>query len=209
MKNLFSKNKDDVQKQEATDVSTTAVDEQVQESKDVNEKKLSKISKLSTIWTVISTIYAIATACTLLAKNWVEGDLAYVLIISLVVYIVIFIVLVFFYKSNPKKLKTSIKTYKSLLGVFKGFASIVFLVLSAVSMAGLATGGTMALKEWAVFIATLGVAVVKLGFKIYMIVFKAIRKSIGKKFKVKVVRYVDGKEQKQSFADAVNEKSYK
>lgn len=174
-----------------------------------NDKKMSKLNKLSTFWTLISTIYAIITAISLLAKNWVQGTMANVLIAVLVIYIIAFIAIIVLSKSDPKKMKGMVKTYKGLLGIFKGFASVVFLVLSAVSMAGLAMEGDMNFGEWAVFLTTLFVAVIKLAFKITNFAFKIYRKKISKKFKVKITRYVDGKEQKQNTLDAINEKLYK
>jgi len=186
--------------------STTAPTSEVEKA---NEKKMSKLNKLSTIWTVISTIYAIITTISMLAKNWIQGTMANVLIVFLVVYIIVFLVLIALSRSNPEKIKGRMKTYKSLLGIFKGFANITFLVLSAVSMAGLAMEGNMALGEWAVFLTTLFVAVIKLAFKISSLIFKAYRKNIAKKYKVKITRYVDGKEQKKSTVDAINEKLYK
>jgi len=172
------------------------------------EKKTSKLAIVSAAWTLLSTLYAIVSTCIFIAKGWVNDTFSLVLLIMLIVYIIIFIVLVCLTIRDPKKTKASVALYKKLLSIFKAFANVVFLVLSAVSMAGLA-GNSMGLKEWVAFIVTFAVAIVQLGFKVSMLVFKYVRKGLTKHYKVKITRYVDGKKKKKNIVDSLEESTYK
>lgn len=188
--------------QQQIDEATAAV---VQEE---NDKGLSIVQKLNVAWTVISTLYAIVSVCMFISKKWVESAYTYALIPMLAVFVIVFICLVVFTFKNPKKAQANIKNYKKALGIFKACVNIMFLALTAVSMAGLANG-EMNLVKWIVFGATFFVAVVQLALKITKIVMKAMRKAVAKKFKVEVQKYVDGKKQKKTVTDKITEKSYK
>ena len=127
------------------------------------------------------------------------------LLVILVVYIIAFVFLVALTVKDPKKAKLPIKYYKKGLKIFKAFANVVFLVLSAVSMAGIAGGG-MGIKEWIVFIATFMVAVVQLAIKVSLLVLNIVRRNLTSKYKVKVKRYVNGEEKKKKAVDVIEEK---
>lgn len=173
-----------------------------------NIKKASKISKISTLWTIISTIYAIVSTASFIATDWVDSTFSLVLLVILIVYIIVFLVLIVLIIKKPNGKKIKLGPYKKMLKIFKAFANVVFLVLSAVSMAGLADNG-MTVTKWIVFMATLFVAVFQLIFKIAKFAFNIIRKKKYGQYKVQVKRYVNGKEQKAKITDKVEETTYK
>ena len=175
-----------------------------QEEKD---KGMSVVQRLSVVWTIVSTVYAIVSTCTFVAKKWVDSAYAYALIPMLVV-LVESEILASIIRKDKKKLKTNVKNYKKILGIFKAFVNVFFLAISAVSMAGIATGET-SLVKWIVFAATFFVALVQLVFKITKFAMKQVRKAVGKKYKVEMHKFVDGKKKKKSVADSVTEHSYK
>ena len=74
--------------------------------------KLSLVQKLSVVWTVLSTLYAIVSACLFLSKKWVESAYSYVLVAMLAVFVAVFVALVVLAFRNPKNAKVNIKTYK-------------------------------------------------------------------------------------------------
>lgn len=176
-----------------------------QEEKD---KGMTVVQKLSVVWTIISTVYAIVSTCTFVAKKWVDSAYAYALIPMLVVLVITFVVLVVLTFKDKKKLQTNVKNYKKILGIFKAFVNVFFLAISAVSMAGIATGET-SLVKWIVFAATFFVALMQLVLKITKFAMKQVRKAVGKKYKVEMHKFVDGKKKKKSVADSVTEHSYK
>lgn len=176
-----------------------------QEEKD---KGMTVVQRLSVVWTIVSTVYAIVSTCTFVAKKWVDSAYAYALIPMLVVLVITFVVLVVLTFKDKKKLQTNVKNYKKILGIFKAFVNVFFLAISAVSMAGIATGET-SLVKWIVFAATFFVALVQLVFKITKFAMKQVRKAVGKKYKVEMHKFVDGKKKKKSVADSVTEHSYK
>ncbi len=176
-----------------------------QEEKD---KGMTVVQKLSVVWTIISTVYAIVSTCTFVAKKWVDSAYAYALIPMLVVLVITFVVLVVLTFKDKKKLQTNVKNYKKILGIFKAFVNVFFLAISAVSMAGIATGET-SLVKWIVFVATFFVALMQLVLKITKFAMKQVRKAVGKKYKVEMHKFVDGKKKKKSVADSVTEHSYK
>lgn len=176
-----------------------------QEEKD---KGMTVVQKVSVVWTIISTVYAIVSTCTFVAKKWVDSAYAYALIPMLVVLVITFVVLVVLTFKDKKKLQTNVKNYKKILGIFKAFVNVFFLAISAVSMAGIATGET-SLVKWIVFAATFFVALMQLVLKITKFAMKQVRKAVGKKYKVEMHKFVDGKKKKKSVADSVTERSYK
>lgn len=176
-----------------------------QEEKD---KGMTVVQKLSVVWTIVSTVYAIVSTCTFVAKKWVDSAYAYALIPMLVVLVITFVVLVVLTFKDKKKLQTNVKNYKKILGIFKAFVNVFFLAISAVSMAGIATGET-SLVKWIVFAATFFVALMQLVLKITKFAMKQVRKAVGKKYKVEMHKFVDGKKKKKSVADSVTEHSYK
>ena len=173
-----------------------------QEEKD---KGMSVVQKLNVVWTIVSTLYAIASTCMFVAKKWVDSIYTYILIPMLAVLVITFVVLVVLTFKDKKKLKTNVKNYKKVLGIFKAFVNVFFLAISAVS--GIATGET-SLVKWIVFGVTFFVALMQLVLKITKFVMKQVRKAVGKKFKVEIHKFVDGKKKKKSIADSVTEHDY-
>lgn len=176
--------------------------------KEENTKGLSALDKASIAWTVISTLYSVISVCTFVFKGWVDSTFSRVLIVMLAVYVAIFVALVVLVFRNPKRAKGDIKTYKKTLGIFKAFVNVVYLALSAVSMASLALSETT-LVSWLIFGGTFLVAVVQLSLKIAQFAIKQTRKAIGKKFKVEITTYVEGKKKRKGVIDSINEKTYK
>ena len=183
-----------------------AAAEQLVQSEE-KDKKMSAVQTASAIWTLICTLYSIVSVCMFVAKKWVDSIYTYILIPMLAVLVITFVVLVVLTFKDKKKLKTNVKNYKKVLGIFKAFVNVFFLAISAVSMAGIATGET-SLVKWIVFGVTFFVALMQLVLKITKFVMKQVRKAVGKKFKVEIHKFVDGKKKKKSIADSVTEHDY-
>jgi len=109
-------------------------------------KNLTAFQKANVAWTLISTLYAIVSVCTFIAKKWVDSVYTYALIPLLAIFIIVFIALAVLTFKDPKRLKNGVSTYRKVLGIFKAFVNVFFLALTAVSMAGIATGETHPLK---------------------------------------------------------------
>ena len=170
-------------------------------------KKLTTFQKIDVVWTVISTLYAIASVCTFVAKKWVDSAYTYALIPMLAVFVGVFIALVALTFKDPKKLKTNVKTYKKLLAIFKAFVNVFFLALTAVSMVGIATGKPDLVK-WIVFGFTFFVALVQLSLKIAKFAMRCAKNSLSKKFKVEMHNFKDGVKKKKTSTDKIKENSY-
>ena len=170
-------------------------------------KKLTTFQKIDVVWTVISTLYAIASVCTFVAKKWVDSVYTYALIPMLAVFVGVFITLVALTFKDPKKLKTNVKTYKKVLAIFKAFVNVFFLALTAVSMAGIATGKPDLVK-WIVFGFTFFVALVQLSLKIAKFAMRCAKNSLSKKFKVEMHNFKDGVKKKKTSSDKIKENSY-
>lgn len=170
--------------------------------------KASKLSKLSAIWTLLSTAYAIVTTCLFVSRDWVSATVSYVLIAILSVYILAFIGLVVFVIRDPKRGAKTTKTYKKVLMIYKAFINVVFLILTAVSMAGMAAN-SMSVGKWILFVLTFIVAVVQLGLKLTLFISGLIRRRLVKKFKVTIENYKDGTKKKRTVRDVMIEKKYK
>ena len=170
-------------------------------------KKLTTFQKIDVVWTVISTLYAIASVCTFVAKKWVDSVYAYALIPMLAVFVGVFIALVALTFKDPKKLKINVKTYKKVLAIFKAFVNVFFLALTAVSMVGIATGKPDLVK-WIVFGFTFFVALVQLSLKIAKFAMRCAKNSLSKKFKVEMHNFKDGVKKKKTSSDKIKENSY-
>ena len=170
-------------------------------------KKLTTFQKIDVVWTVISTLYAIASVCTFVAKKWVDSVYTYALIPMLAVFVGVFIALVVLTFKDPKKLKTNVKTYKKVLAIFKAFVNVFFLALTAVSMAGIATGKPDLVK-WIVFGFTFFVALVQLSLKIAKFAMRCAKNNLSKKFKVEMHNFKDGVKKKKTSSDKIKENSY-
>ena len=170
-------------------------------------KKFTTFQKIDVVWTVISTLYAIASVCTFVAKKWVDSVYTYALIPMLAVFVGVFIALVVLTFKDPKKLKTNVKTYKKVLAIFKAFVNVFFLALTAVSMVGIATGKPDLVK-WIVFGFTFFVALVQLSLKIAKFAMRCAKNSLSKKFKVEMHNFKDGVKKKKTSSDKIKENSY-
>ena len=174
----------------------------------VVKEKVSTLRKLSAIWTLISTAYAIVSTCLFVSRDWVSSTASYVLIGILSAYILAFIGLVIFVIRNPKKGTRTAKYYKTILKIYKVIINITFLILTAVSMAGMAATD-MSAGKWFMFIMSFVVAFVQLGFKLALLGFKIARRWVAKRFKVKIVNYRNGKKKKNTMLDGITERQYK
>lgn len=170
-------------------------------------KKLTTFQKIDVVWTVISTLYAIASVCTFVAKKWVDSAYTYALIPMLAVFVGVFIAIVVLTFKDPKKLKINVKTYKKVLAIFKAFVNVFFLALTAVSMVGIATGKPDLVK-WIVFGFTFFVALVQLSLKIAKFAMRCAKNSLSKKFKVEMHNFKDGVKKKKTSSDKIKENSY-
>ncbi len=172
------------------------------------EKQMSLLQKFSTAWAFISALYTIIATIAFIASGWIESTLSYILMGVLALYIIVFCVLIALGSRKPEKAKISASVYRRLLSIFKAFANLAFLVLTAVSMAGLAGDGAT-FAEWIAFGATFFVAVVQFALKITKFILKASKHSLSKKYAVKVERYINGEKQQTKLSDKVKEKRYK
>ena len=170
-------------------------------------KKLTTFQKIDVVWTVISTLYAIVSVCTFVAKKWVDSVYTYALIPMLAVFVGVFIALVVLTFKDPKKLKTNVKTYKKVLAIFKAFVNVFFLALTAVSMVGIATGKPDLVK-WIVCGFTFFVALVQLSLKIAKFAMRCAKNNLSKKFKVEMHNFKDGVKKKKTSSDKIKENSY-
>lgn len=181
----------------------------MEQARKKREKKVGTISKLSAVWTLLSTLYAIASTCLFIAKGWVTHTVSIVLAVILAVYVIVFIVLAVMTVKDVKGGKKRIKNYKKALKIFKAVANIIFLSLTAVSMVGISATGFKEIAKIVWFALSFAVAVIQLGLKISLIVLKAVRVHISKKFKVEFVRYVNGKRAKKGVRSKLKERGYR
>ena len=168
-------------------------------SVDAEEKRKRSGAIFSFVWTIISIIYTIAMTAYLMSQHWVNDQFTVVLSIILAFFIVIVLVLVGLFFTDLDRIKTHDKTLKAigfLIRVFKAGLNITFVAITAISVAGMAYGGfTDAVKEWAVVIATMLVAVVKLFLVLFnFIAPKVIRHKFSKGTYYKTT-YINGQKQ--------------
>lgn len=175
------------------------------------EKQMSLLQKFSIAWSFITALYTICATIAFIVSGWIESTLSYVLMAMLALYIIVFCILLGLGSRKPEKVKLSAKIYRRLLSIFKTFANLVFLVLTAVSMAGLAGGGASntSMGEWLAFGATFLVAIVQLALKITKFILKASKHSLSRKYNVKVARFVNGEKQEKRLSDKMTERRYK
>ena len=168
-------------------------------SVDAEEKRKRSGAIFSFVWTIISIIYTIAMTAYLMSQHWVNDQFTVVLSIILAFFIVIVLVLVGLFFTDLDRIKTHDKTLKAvgfLIRVFNAGLNITFVAITAISVAGMAYGGfTDAVKEWAVVIATMLVAVVKLFLVLFnFIAPKVIRHKFSKGTYYKTT-YINGQKQ--------------
>ena len=172
------------------------------------ERKQSRLAKASFAWTVISMVYAIVSGAVLISGNWILSPYSYIMAGLLGVYVVLFVVLVACYTDDVKKGKKKIKVFKKLFGMFRVFTTLVFLVATAVSMAGVVDARGAGLAEWLVLGANILVAAVQLSLKISLFVFGIVAKQVGRHYTVKVQTYVNGVVTEHKAKSAVMSKVY-
>jgi len=169
-------------------------------SVDAEDRRKRAGTIFSFIWTIISIIYTIAMTAYLMSMHWVNDQFTIVLSIILAFFIVIVLVLVGLFFTDLDRIKTHDKTLKAvgfLIRLFKAALNITFVAITAISVAGIAYDGFSmdAVKEWAVVIATMFVAVVKLFLVVFNFVApKVIRHKFSKGTYYKTT-YIDGQKQ--------------
>ena len=172
-------------------------------------KKNRRLRAFEIAWAVISTIFAIISTSILLVKNWVDGTVSYVILAILIVYILVFVVLCGLLYRKPYS-NLNIKVYGKTIKIFKALANIAFLVLTAMTMVAMVKENhTLDFAQWVVFIGNMIVAGVKLIIKVVSFVRYLAHRHVAKNYSVQVTRYVDGKQQKKTFADKREEHKYK
>ena len=183
--------------------------EEAERAVEVKEtRKQSRLAKASFAWTVISMAYAIISGAVLISGKWILTPYSYIMAGLLAVYVVIFIAVVAFYATDVKKGKKQIKTFKKLFGMFKIFTTLVFLIATAMSMAGVVDARGTGLFEWIVLGVNIFVAAVQLTLKIWLFILGIVAKRVGKKYTVKVQTYVNGKVKEHKAKSAVMSKFY-
>ena len=183
--------------------------EEAERAAEVKEtRKQSRLAKASFAWTVISMAYAIISGAVLISGKWILTPYSYIMAGLLAVYVVIFIAVVAFYATDVKKGKKQIKTFKKLFGMFKIFTTLVFLIATAMSMAGVVDARGTGLFEWIVLGVNIFVAAVQLTLKIWLFILGIVAKRVGKKYTVKVQTYVNGKVKEHKAKSAVMSKFY-
>ncbi len=171
------------------------------------KRKESTLSVISLIWTLLSTVFAIATTCVYIGRRWVDSVFNYVLIAALALYVGIFIGFVIVAFHNPKKGKRDAKSYKKVIQIFKSFVSLSFLVLTAIDMAALAMSD-VGVVRWLMFVISFAVALIQLTLRIWLFIVGLIRRRLSKMYTVKIKNFVDGKLKRRSVADIYKEHSY-
>lgn len=188
--------------------SAVGAEEALARAENERAKKVGTLAKFSAVFTVISTLYAIVSTCLFIAKGWVSGTVSIVLACILAVYVAVFIVLVVATVKDVKGGTKRIKNYKKFLKIFKALANLIFLCLVAVSMAGMSVAGLKDIARIVSFSVTFAVAVVQLGLKIALLIMRGMRARISKRFKVRIVKFVNGKEMKKGASAKIKERRY-
>ena len=168
-------------------------------SVDAEEKRKRSGAIFSFIWTIISIVYTVAMNAYLMSQHWVNDQFTIILSIILAFFIVIVLVLVGLFFTDLDRIKAHDKTLKAvgfLIRIFKAGLNITFVAITAISVAGMAYDGfTDAVKEWAVVIATMLVAVIKLFLVVFNFVApKVIRHKFSKGTYYKTT-YINGQKQ--------------
>ena len=160
-------------------------------------------------WTVISTTFAIISTSILLSKKWVEGVVSYVILGLLIAYVIGFIVMCAAIYRHPYS-TSGFKVYSKALKIFKTLANMAFLVLTFMTMIAIVKENkTLNVAQWLIFFGNLIIAVVQLIIKIISLVRFLAMRHTAKNYSVKVMRYVDGEEQKKTRQDIRYEKKFK
>ena len=134
-------------------------------SVDSTEKRKRVALVFSFIWTIISIIYSITMTAYLMSQNWVSTTFTIVLSALLAMFIIIVLVLTGLFFTDMNKFKDNGKGLKILgflIKLFKAGLNITYVALTIIAIAGMAYNGMSTIKQWAVLLATLLVAVIKL-----------------------------------------------
>lgn len=173
------------------------------------DKKASVLNKISAAWSLITSLYAIVSTCIFIARGWVSGAVSYGLIGVLAVYVAVFIGLAVLTFRNPRGGAKSVKIYKKLLKIFKALATIVYLVITAISLAAITKVGSNEIVKWIVFVASFVMALVRLGLNIALLVIRIVRMRVARDFKVEVISFVDGNRVTKSVRNRLEERKYR
>lgn len=167
--------------------------------------------KFGFAWSVISVIYTIAMVIFFISSKWVPSEFSVALVVLLVAWVVVFIVIIAIAINNrdAKGGRKALGIYKKGIKIFKYLVNILFLVITIVSMTGIARqGGLEGAKEIAIVVVYLLVAIVQLAAQIALIVVKAVMKHKGKNMVVQAVTFVNGKSKNDKFRAKVLSKIY-
>ncbi len=201
----FRKSKDEVMLAEvSTDEATVFVG---QETEEEVAPELSKKEKVITAINVVSTLYVIGTIVTMLINNALQYELVIAVWIMLMVYVAVLFVSVLMLINNKNKSTAYIKKVKKMTGWTKSILNLVILAMTVISLVGVSLG-EFRLLEFVLALTSLLVALFKMSTKIYIMVLKGTAKRVGKRYKVKVTRFKNGKETKNTPADKIKERMY-
>ncbi|MBQ9276036.1 MAG: hypothetical protein IJ226_00395 [Clostridia bacterium] len=172
-------------------------------------KKDRHLRRFDTVWTIISTVFAIITTSILLAKNWVEGAVSYVILGLLIAYVAAFMVLCAVVYKHPEN-SGSMKAYGKAIKIFKALTNLAFLVLTAITMAGLLQSGEgLDLKRGFIFVGNAILGVVKLVISLVSLARFISRRHIARNYSVRVSNFRDGEMQRKTAGDRRKEKRYR
>ena len=196
-----------------SNISARYTEDEIMNARAEVEKELARkdryLRRFDVAWTIISTIFAIVSTSILLAKNWVEGTISYIILALLIAYVVAFLILCAVIHKNPDS-KVSIKAYSKAIKIFKALTNLAFLVLTAITMVGiLQSGEGFDLKMGVIFVGNAIVGIVKLVISIVSMVQYISRRHIAKHYSVKVSNFRDGEMQKKTASDRRKEKRYR
>ncbi len=172
-------------------------------------KKDRHLRRFDIAWTIISTVFAIITTSILLAKNWVEGTVSYIILGLLIAYVLAFLVLCAVVYKHPES-SASMKVYGKAIKIFKALTNLAFLVLTAITMVGiLKSGEEFDFKRGVIFVGNAIVGVVKLVISLVSLARYISRRHIAKNYSVRVTSFKDGELQKKTAKDRRQENKYK
>lgn len=173
-----------------------------------HNKRVKGLGILSVIWTFLSTVYAIVSACVLIFRRWVDHTVTYVLIGILVLYVGIFIGVAVCAFASPKDGKKSMKGVKTALKFLKPVMSIVLVALSITQVVAVSMDAFSISKVF-FMVFTMLVAFLQIAFRVLLLVAKARAKKIAKGYEVRVERFIDGQKKKKGFRAKLKEKRYR
>ena len=168
-------------------------------SVDEEEKRKRVGAVFSFVWTIISIIFSIAMTAYMMSQHWVSETFTIVLAALLAFFIIVVLLLVGLFFTNADKIGSDkgLKIVGFLIRIFKAILNIVYVALTIIAIAGMAYNGMDTIKQWAVLLATLLVAVIKLILVIFnFFAPKIIKRRFSRGTYVKTT-YVNGKKNKK------------